>query len=173
MEIIDFFPTKRDDKKQLLQGTMTVRFKHGDAYLEIRGIGVFKKKNNWWFNMPQRKGLDPTSGESVTYPVFSFQDRERGKKFFEQMIDKGKRFIIAKHCTNTMHPVPGSKVDSVHNAVESIHKTVESVHKKEEPPKIEEMPIQTSKKSFIMEWKDPPVRKNQSNVRKNQKVGAR
>jgi hypothetical protein len=91
IEIVEFYPTKRDDKKQMLKGTLHVYLPEIKA--DLRGVIVVKEKKSWYFGMPVRFGTDTETGESVRFPMFSFIDREKNKELIKLIIEKGKDYI--------------------------------------------------------------------------------
>lgn len=94
IEIVGFYEDSRDDAKQHLIGTLHVYLI--DEEIDLRGIYVTKKKESWWFGMPQRKGKDEETGKAVWYPTFTFTDIEKQKSLMVA-IRKGGREYIEKH----------------------------------------------------------------------------
>ena len=93
IEIIEFYESHRDDKKQAINGTLHVYLI--DLQIDIRGIKVLRDKNYWRFTLPHARGVDE-EGNHVWYPLFSFSDREKNKALLEQIRTMGKEFVEKK-----------------------------------------------------------------------------
>lgn len=92
IEVVEFYPIERNDKKEVLKGTLHVYLI--DLALDIRGIFVSKKKNFWHFYMPHQKGIDQDTSKPVKYPIFSFMKPEQNKNFLKVVREKGKEYIL-------------------------------------------------------------------------------
>lgn len=92
IEVVEFYPIEKDDKKQSLKGSLHVYLI--DLGLDLRGIFVLKKKDTWVFRLPYRKGIDSDTKQPVTYPIFSFMKPEMNKELMKAIREKGKEYII-------------------------------------------------------------------------------
>ena len=92
IEVVEFYPIEKNDKKQSLKGSLHVYLI--DLGLDLRGIFVLKKKNTWVFRLPYRKGVDPDTKQPVGYPIFSFMKPEMNKELMQAIREKGKEYII-------------------------------------------------------------------------------
>jgi hypothetical protein len=91
IEIIEFFEDERDDKKQVLRGTLHAYLP--DLGIDLRGIVVKKRKDSWYISLPTKVGKDHESGEPVLYPVISFTDRTKTAEMINVIRTKGKEFV--------------------------------------------------------------------------------
>lgn len=91
IEIITFYPHERDDQKDVLTGTLHIRFPLLE--IDIRGIRVLKKKKKLIFFMPYQKAYDIKTKNIVRYPVFSFSDISINKEFTRQIFTKCEEYI--------------------------------------------------------------------------------
>jgi hypothetical protein len=93
LEIMEFYPTERNDVKEILNGTMRIRLPN--LGIQILGIFVTKKRAMYFFNMPSKFGFDEKQRKEVRYPIFVFDDREKQRQFMEAVKIKGRAFIEA------------------------------------------------------------------------------
>jgi len=91
IEIVEFFPVKRDDKKNLLQGTMRLRLP--EIGINILGVNYSQNKKSIFFTLPGKWGFNKTTKKDVRYPIFSFSDKETQDKFIKTLRSEGKKFI--------------------------------------------------------------------------------
>ncbi len=92
IEIVEFYLMGRNDEKQQLKGTLHIYLCDHD--IDLRGISVTKRKDIWFFGMPSRNGIDPDTEKNVQYPIFSFTNREKSKQLLDEIIQKGKEYIL-------------------------------------------------------------------------------
>jgi hypothetical protein len=93
VEIVEFYPDPQV-KKGLLTGTLHAYI--CDLGIDIRGIIVKKRKENWYFGMPSRSAIDPETNGIVRYPVFSFSDKAKTDALIEEIRTKGRKYIEEK-----------------------------------------------------------------------------
>ena len=91
IEIVEFYPLERDDKKQTLKGSLHVYLI--DLGVDLRGVFVNKKKNSWFLSPPHMFGKDPETGEKVRFPVFSYVNQEKEKELKKGIREKGREYI--------------------------------------------------------------------------------
>lgn len=91
IEIIDFYPLERNEKKEFLTGTL--RIKLPDIGIHILGIFVSKKKDYWYCSLPGRIGTHHQTGESVRYPLIVFEDNEKQKALINAIREQAQIFI--------------------------------------------------------------------------------
>lgn len=91
IEVVEFYPKPPSLKAKNLLGTMHVFLE--EEKIDIRGIAVIKKKNNWAFLWPSFKGYDPDTQKEIRYPVFQFIDHEKQKAFTQEIKRKGMEYI--------------------------------------------------------------------------------
>ena len=91
VEIVEFYPLTRNDKKEILTGTL--RIKLPDIGIHILGIYVSKKKGFWVFSMPSREVISHETGDKVRYPFVVFDDKEKQKLLMDAIRAKGRAFI--------------------------------------------------------------------------------
>jgi hypothetical protein len=102
VEIIEFYPLKRDEKKGLLTGT--IRIKLVDLGLHILGVYVDKRKDLWHFWLPGRTEISNTTGERVRFPFISFEDREQQQALIKALRQQAPAFI-EKRISDTEKPI--------------------------------------------------------------------
>ena len=90
IEVVEFYASHRDDKKQILHGTLHVYLI--DLQIDVRGVKVMKDKNSWRFNLPNAKAVDE-EGNNVWYPLISFTDRAKNTTLLSQIRSKGREFV--------------------------------------------------------------------------------
>jgi len=93
IEVVEFYVSNRDDKKQTLNGTLHVYLV--DLQIDVRGIKVLREKNSWRFNLPNARAVDE-EGKIVWYPLFSFTDRIKNTALLSQIRSKGREFVEKK-----------------------------------------------------------------------------
>lgn len=91
IEVIEFYSEHEDQEKRMLKGTLHVYIV--DYGIDIRSILVSKSKNFWFFGLPQRFGIDKDTKAKVTYPIFSFVDREKNDDLKQLIFKEGKAYI--------------------------------------------------------------------------------
>lgn len=92
VEVIEFYPAKKCDSKNLIEGTMHVYIQ--DLDLDLRGIKVkMTKKRFWFFQIPHRRGWDPETQQMVKFPLISFPSKEKHRELIKQIYEKGKEYI--------------------------------------------------------------------------------
>ena len=93
VEIVRFYPLERNDERKTIKGSLHVQFP--ELGINLRGIFVSRdSKDRWFFGMPNRKGRDHLTNEEVSFPVFSFIDREKSQEFMDYLHTKGIEFIV-------------------------------------------------------------------------------
>jgi hypothetical protein len=73
IELVEIYKEKALNKKFI--GTAHIYLIDYD--IDIRGIGVFRKKNGYFCRLADRFALDPKTNEKVRYPVFRFTNPEK------------------------------------------------------------------------------------------------
>ena len=91
IEIMEFYPLECDEARGLLTGTLRVKLP--EIGIHILGIHVSKRKECWFFTMPGRTSTHHESGESIRYPFFVFEDRDKQKEFIAAIREQGRAFI--------------------------------------------------------------------------------
>jgi hypothetical protein len=91
LEIMEFYPLERDEAKGLLTGTLRIRLP--ELGLHILGVYVSRRKDNWFFSMPGRRGTHHNTSENIFYPFIVFEERERMRLLMESIREKGRAFI--------------------------------------------------------------------------------
>lgn len=64
-----------DQKENDLAGSLHIFLP--DVCIHLRGVLIFRKKWKWILVFPQKKIIDQITKKWVTYPIFSFDDREK------------------------------------------------------------------------------------------------
>lgn len=98
IEIVEFYPFQRDDKRGKMKGSLHIYIVDDD--IDLRGVYVIKNRDNWFFGLPQQKGVDNETKQPVRYPVFSYMTREKNDKLRDAIIEKGKEYIIKNFLRN-------------------------------------------------------------------------
>lgn len=93
VEIKNFFPAERQDKKGLLKGSLHIIVKLIEAELNVRGILVSRQSGKYFFRMPFRTGTCHETGNSVTFPIFIFSDDGLNKTLIDAIYKKAPAFI--------------------------------------------------------------------------------
>src|SRR5687768_15203348 len=91
IEIVEFYANERDDAKGILVGTLHVHLV--DIGVDLRGVLVKKKKDHWFFGMPQGSAINQGTKERIRYPVFSFSDRSKTVELRKVITEQGKAYI--------------------------------------------------------------------------------
>jgi hypothetical protein len=93
IEVISFYLNHADEDGSFFSGTLHIRLL-GEYDLDVRGIIVIMKDENWNFFMPNK--IVDVDGKKVRYPIVSFSDREKTKDLLRIVIEKGKEFVSKK-----------------------------------------------------------------------------
>jgi hypothetical protein len=91
IEIAEFYPREYSPESEILIGTLRIRI--ADLGLEILGCHVSKKKDTWFFSLPNRRGVCHKTGKPIHYPIFSFVNRNMNEDLLDALRDQGKSFI--------------------------------------------------------------------------------
>ena len=91
VEIIEFFPNDRCDKKGILNGTFKVLLP--DLGIHLLGVFIAKSKGCWFIRMPWLKGIHHVTGEKVQYPMWAFSEKEKNVELIKILKEKGGEFI--------------------------------------------------------------------------------
>lgn len=91
IEIKEFYPSEYHQERGILLGTLRIRI--ADLGLEILGCRVSKKKDTWFFSLPNRRGVCHKTGKPVHYPIFSFVNRNMNEDLLYAIQDQGKSFV--------------------------------------------------------------------------------
>ena len=93
IEVVAFYTDERCDEQCMLRGSMHVYLI--DIQVDLRGIGVTKKDDNWHFSNQVIKveGKIDTRGKPMVYPVFNFMDHYKNMKMMETIKTKGIEYI--------------------------------------------------------------------------------
>ena len=73
IELVEIYKEKTLNKKFV--GTAHVYVIDYD--FDLRGIGIFRKKNGYFCRLVDRFAIDPATKEKVRYPVFRFTNPEK------------------------------------------------------------------------------------------------
>ncbi len=92
IEVVEFYTTERDDKKQFLKGSLHVYLI--DIETDLRGVFVQKRKDTWFFGLPVLYGFDQEAGQKVRFPVFNFVNQDKNGNLKKVIMEKGKEYII-------------------------------------------------------------------------------
>jgi hypothetical protein len=159
IEIVNFYPTVREDNKQFLQGSLHVYIV--DLGIDLRGVFVSKKKDFWYFSLPMRIAKD--DGKTVKYPIMSFRDRDKTNQLLQIIKEQGKPFIENYLKTN---PQP------IETAVPSKPDQAKPIQEKTNvSPALEKRPMSKSQSSSSFkipcnEWVSLPPRPQQQKKQK-------
>jgi hypothetical protein len=99
VEILQFFPTEHDENKRIITGTLKVRII--GLGLLILGVFVQKRKDNWFFGMPNKKGVNP-EGLLVSFPCIAFENPEQQRKLMAIIRERGITFIEKQIAENSL-----------------------------------------------------------------------
>lgn len=91
VEILDFFPNRKDDERKSFTGTVKAYIP--SLGVHILGISVFKRDNFWFFRIPSKSAYDPIQKKKIHYPTFSFSETEVQKKFIDELRLVGRKYI--------------------------------------------------------------------------------
>lgn len=70
--------------------------------IQILGINVRKKNNQWFFMLPGIKTFHNETGETVGFPFVSFIDQKEKETFFHNMKESAINYIIERIKDNTL-----------------------------------------------------------------------
>ena len=91
IEIVEFYQSEKNDKTQILRGTLHIYVPEWD--MDIRGISVIKNKSRWLFWMPKKAAFDRETNQKTHYPVIGFANSANHKKLVEAIHEKAVPFI--------------------------------------------------------------------------------
>ena len=91
IEVVAFYPHAHDETRQTLSGTLHVYLVEHD--IDLRGIFVSRRKDSWFFSLPNRQAIDAETGETIRYPCITFKSRERQKELIDAIREKGRAYI--------------------------------------------------------------------------------
>jgi hypothetical protein len=155
VEIKNFFPAERQDKKGLLKGSLHIIVKLIEAELNVRGILVSRQKGKWFFRMPFRLGTCHKTGNSVTFPIFIFSNDELNKSLLDGIYKKAPAFIEEFLKANP-------QAIGAQKTVEHIKPKANVDDRKEAAPNAKKQALVETvqvKKVSVVSWQDPPPRK--------------
>lgn len=92
VEIVEFYPDGKNDKGAVI-GTIKVRIRLPDLVFNLLGIRVSKSGDRWFFLLPSKKGRHHETGETVWYPFFCFDAKEKHRALMEAIREKGRAFV--------------------------------------------------------------------------------
>lgn len=87
IEIVEFYPIK--EEKNITTGTLHIYL--CDYDIDLRGVFVSRKNNNWFFKLPVKSAME--GGEKVQYPVFSFTNRDKYRELIDELRKEGIAYI--------------------------------------------------------------------------------
>lgn len=90
IEIVECYPIKLKKKADFAGSLHVYLIDYG---IDLRGAIIIKNKNHWIIKMPYKTGIDQETGEYVSYPIFSFTDREKGKSLLNEIKKKAIEYI--------------------------------------------------------------------------------
>lgn len=98
-EFVEFYPLPESIKKKNPRGSMvgTVHIYCIDHNFDIRGIRVSIAKKGTFFQIPHFRTIDHETGEAVSYPLFSWTNREDHKglmDFLHQVVKPEVKKIL-------------------------------------------------------------------------------
>lgn len=91
LEIVEFYPERRDDDKGILEGSMRIGLP--DLGIQILGVHVKKKGDSCLFRMPDKFMISEVTGKRMYYPVFTFDSNENKIKLMEKLKEKAKEYL--------------------------------------------------------------------------------
>lgn len=98
LEIVEFYPffpkNESNSKRKLFLGTMHVYF--CDFEMDLRGIGVFYEKKNFYFYFPIKNFVDENQ-QKVVYPIVNFTNPSKKTEFIEFLKTSGVKYIFENH----------------------------------------------------------------------------
>ena len=95
IEIVEFYQSDKNDKSQVLKGTLHIYIEEWD--MDLRGIQVIKNKHRWMFWMPKKMAFDREVSQKVYFPVIGFANPENQKKLTDAIREKAIPFINEKY----------------------------------------------------------------------------
>jgi hypothetical protein len=90
IEIVECYQLFETNKKSF-SGTVHVYLI--DYGIDLRGVFITQYKNKWIVKLPSRTGIDPDTKKEISYPIFSFVDREKTKKMIDDIKNKASKYI--------------------------------------------------------------------------------
>lgn len=81
IEVVEVYKVKTLNKKFV--GTAHVYL--CDLDMDLRGIGVYKKKDGFFCQSADRFAVDETTKQKVRYPVVRFTNNEKQKQFMNEL----------------------------------------------------------------------------------------
>ena len=94
IEVVEFYIDKEDKSKHQIVGSLHIYFTNFD--MDLRGIFVKKTKNRWFFALPFKWSLDPSTQKKMKYPVFNFTQPEKNADLMKEIRKKAVPYIAAK-----------------------------------------------------------------------------
>ncbi len=92
IEIIEYYPLIKKNKKQNFIGTMHIYLV--DEEMDVRGVYVFKKEDNKYkFVMPHKYSKDLESGKNEWYPIINFTSQRKNKDLSKALYIKGTDYV--------------------------------------------------------------------------------
>ena len=167
IEFVKFYETARDDAREHLIGTLHIRLP--EFGLNIKGVHVFRKKNDYWFiGLPNRKAFDKTLGKEITYSLILFDEKEKNALLMDSIRSEGRKFVENYLKENPQTSETQSLAAEVQKTPTQAKSQVEQQKRDGGQPvqkKIASPPDLT--KIAKMEWRDPPPRKPAARSYKN------
>jgi hypothetical protein len=166
VEIKNFFPAERQDKKGLLKGSLHLAIRLADVELNIRGILASRQNGKYFFRMPFRLGTCHKTGNSVTFPIFIFSNDELNKSLLDGIYKKAPAFIEEFLKMNTQ----GIEAQKT---AEHIKPRQDEGNRKEAPPIAKKpMSAETAPSKKVV-WRDMPKKFPTKNMSKGNYAGRR
>ena len=81
VECVEVYKAKASNKKFL--GTAHIYL--CDYGIDLRGVGVFKRKKSVFCMLSDRTAIDPETQEKVRYPIFHFTDQAKQKDLMDSI----------------------------------------------------------------------------------------
>jgi hypothetical protein len=96
-ELVGFYPiTEKNRKANPPNLIATIHLYVIDYKLDLRGIRLTRRGKRIFFVMPHIFGLDPETGEEVSYPMFRWTDPADHKAMLDFLIDEVKTVVLAE-----------------------------------------------------------------------------
>lgn len=159
LEIVKFYETARDDAREYLIGTLHIRLP--EFGLNIKGVHVFRKKNDYWFiGLPNRKAFDKTLGKEISYSLILFDEKEKNTLLIDGIRNEGRKFVENYLKDNPQTPETQSQATEAQKIFAKPKPHVEQQKRDGGNVKQKKAATQAPNPSKIAatKWQDPPKR---------------
>jgi hypothetical protein len=162
VEIVEFYPLTRTEKG--LTGTMRINLP--EIGINILGVYVSKRNENFYFSLPARTATDHKTGQIIRYPLVVFEDREKHNELLAEIRLQGPEFI-KRRLSDTENPLIWPETQE-RPSKQSTHtqpqKTTTARKETDKFQQIEESLSRPTKPISTKVFVDPPPRKIQSRI---------